>query len=89
MITLRAGTDVGNTALSVTVDIAKDEPPYAEENFYGVSIRRIFQVRKKLKDPANEKETTNSSQIFWEVDYAKEKQSAIRLSLPGRKYARH
>ena len=68
MITLRAGTDVGNTALSVTVDIAKDEPPYAEKVFYDVSIRRIFQVRKKLKDPANDKETINPSQIFWESD---------------------
>ena len=33
IITPRAGTDAGKAALNVTVDIAKDEPPCAEETF--------------------------------------------------------
>ena len=73
--TPRAGTDAGNTALNVIVDIVKDEPPCAEESLYDGSKRRIFQAKKKLKDPADNKETTNPSQILWESIYAREKSS--------------
>ena len=41
IITPRAGTDAGNTALNVTVDIAKDEPPYAEENLCQINEKDL------------------------------------------------
>ena len=88
IMTPRAGTDAGNTALNVTVDIAKDEPPCAEESFYDGLARRILKVKKKLGDPAINKETTDPSQIFWEVYYVQEKQSVIKISLPRRAWAR-
>ena len=47
--TLRAGTDVGNTALNVTVDIAKDEPPCAEESF----VEEDFPSKEEAGRPCN------------------------------------